>query len=362
VKPTAALNLSHLTAAERDEVGAQLKADVAADPAFATDTYFGGKTLYRSAMLLTIADELGDAAAKRTLLRRLTTALDRWTQPGGCRSRGEQCFVYDPKLHTVVGLKHSFGSEQANDHHYHYGYFLYAAGVAAKYAPDAAKRWAPVLNLLAADLASRGGATFPTSRVYDPYFSHSWASGFAPFADGNNQESTSEAITAWTGLSLWAAASKQRPLAAEAAWLLSGETASALRYWLNPDLRGPAFAGFDHDMVSLTWSGKRDFATWFSAEPSAVVGIQLIPMSPASTYLRSDAAGGAAQIRRLARAASANGVDTALGDYVLMYRSLAGGSDATGALRAARSLPDKAIDNGNSRTYLLAYILANGVH
>lgn len=366
VKPTASLDLSRLTAAERKEVGAQLKADVAANPAFATDTYFGGKTLYRSAMLLSIADELGDAASKRTLLARLTQQLDRWTEPGGCTTRGEQCFVYDPALRTVVGLKNSFGSEQVNDHHFHYGYFLYAAGVAAKYAPAAAKRWAPVMDMLAADIASRpgskGGSTFPTSRVYDPYFSHSWASGFSPFADGNNQESTSEAITAWTGLSLWAAASKQRPLAAEAAWLLSGETASALRYWINPDLRGKAFAGFDHDMVSLTWGGKRDFATWFSAEPSAIIGIQLIPMSPTSTYLRSDAAGGAAQIRRLAGAASAKGVDRALGDYVLMYRSLAGGRDATGALESARSLPGKAIDNGNSRTYLLAYILANGVH
>jgi endoglucanase Acf2 len=283
-------------------------------------------------------------------------------QPGGCTTRGQECFVYDPKLHTVVGLKNSFGSEQDNDHHFHYGYFLSAAGVVAQYEPAAAKRWAPVMNLLAADLASRSGSTFPTSRVYDPYFSHSWASGFSPFADGNNQESTSEAINAWTGLSLWAAASHQKPLAAEAAWMLSGETASALKYWLNPELHGAAFAGFDHRMVSLTWGGKRDFATWFSADPSAIVGIQLIPMSPVSTYLRSPAAGGAAQIRRLVAAAGAKGYDQPLGDYLLMYRSLAGGRDAAAALAAARKLPAKAIDNGNSRTYLLAYILADGVH
>lgn len=363
VEARSSLDLAGLSAAERDELRRTLKADVAAAPAFATDTYFGGKTLYRSAMLLRLADQLGDRASKKTLLTRLTKQLDRWTEPGGCRTRGEECFVYDPRLQTVVGLKNSFGSEQANDHHFHYGYFLYAAGLVAEYDKGAVKRWAPVMNLLAADIASRAGTTFPVSRVYDPYFSHSWASGYSPFADGNNQESSSEAVTAWTGLSLWAAASGDAPLAGEAAWMLSGETASTLAYWMNPDLSGAAFKGYDHDMVSLTWSGKRDFATWFSAEPSAIVGIQLIPMSPSSLYLRSAAAGGTAQIRRLVTAATAKGTEgKPLADYVLMYRSLLGGADATAALKAARSLPASAIDNGNSRTYLLAYILANGVH
>ena len=312
-------------------------------------------------MLLRIADQLGDRAARGTLLRRLTAALDRWTEPRGCAGRDSQCFVYDPKLRTVIGLKPSFGSDQANDHHFHYGYFLYAAGVVAELAPDRARRWAPVLDLLAADLAARPSgtaSTFPTSRVFDPYFSHSWASGFAPFADGNNQESSSEAITAWTGLSLWAAARRDTGLAQQAAWLLSAETASALAYWVNPDLSSPGLAGYAHPMASINWGGKRDFATWFSAEPSAVVGIQLIPMSPGSTYLRSRAAGGARQIGRLVAVAAANGYEKPLGDYVLMYRGLAGPRQAAAALAVARALPETAIDDGDSRTYLLAYLMS----
>jgi hypothetical protein len=42
-----------------------------------------------------------------------------------------------------------------------------------------------------------------------------------------------------------------------------------------------------------------------------------------------------------------------------MYRSLAGGDEARAALEEARTLPDERIDDGDSRAYLLAYILSN---
>ena len=363
VEPKAQLDLTGVSDERKQQLRTQLRKDVATSKPFAGDTYFGGKSLYRSAMLLQLARQLGDERSAATLTKRLTTTLDLWTAPGGCTTRTQECFVYDPKLKTVVGLAQSFGSEQDNDHHFHYGYFLYAAGVVAAKDPALAKRWAPVMDLLAADIASRPadgtGKTFPTSRVYDPYFSHSWASGFSPFADGNNQESSSEAVNAWTGLSQWAAASGDTALGAEAAWLLSGETASALAYWVAPQLSGKQFQGFSHRMVSLNWGGKRDFATWFSPKAAAIIGIQLIPMSPVSSYLASKAGGGPAHIRALVKAAAPDGSAGGFTDYLLMYRSLAGKADAEAALRTAEQLPASAIDDGDSRTYLLAYLMAN---
>ena len=41
----------------------------------------------------------------------------------------------------MVGLTPSFGSDEYNDHHFHYGYFLYAAGVLAANDPALAKQW-----------------------------------------------------------------------------------------------------------------------------------------------------------------------------------------------------------------------------
>ncbi len=343
------LDLSGLGPAAVSELSAQVATDVAGSPVSPDDTYFGGKWLYRQAQLLDIAAQVGATEVEESVRGVLTTALERWTDPTACKERSTQCFVYDPEWRGVVGQSPAFGSEEFNDHHFHYGYFLYAAGVLAAHDPSVVDRLRPVMDLLAADIAggSDTGLT-PRLRVYDVYAGHSWASGTAPFADGNNQESSSEAVTAWAGLALWAAATDNPDLATEAAWLLSSEAASARAYWTQPDLP----AGFEHQVFGINWGGKRDYATWFSPEASAILGIQLIPMSPSADYL----AGDAARIR--ASLAEVDGFDGPLADYVLMYSALAGAAEADAALTEARTRPGEGIDDAVSRTYLMAFLMS----
>ncbi len=351
--PAGSLDLSGLDAAATQRLAAQVGADVDGTGAFPEDTYFGGKALYRAANLLTIAEQVGATDAAATIRKRLVDALGDWLEPAGCSERTTRCFVYDPAARGLVGLAASFGSDSFNDHHFHYGYFLYAAGVAAADDPELAARWAPVLNLLAADLATSGPSDwFPERRVFDSYAGHSWASGTAPFGDGNNQESSSEAVTAWNGLALWAAASGQAGLRTEATWLLSAEAASARAYWTDFPRDDPVYTGFDHPITSLVWGGKRDYATWFSPEPSAMLGILVLPMSPVSGYLGTDPA----RVRANLADAAPNGFDVLFGDYLLMYSALAGPDEATAALAAAKALPADRIDDGNSRSYLLAWL------
>ncbi|HEY2556575.1 MAG TPA: glycosyl hydrolase, partial [Diaminobutyricibacter sp.] len=351
VSPTSTLPLDRASASDRTAIIAQLKRDAADTSPLPADTYFGGKALYRLANLLTIARSLGVSDVAAALRSRLNTALHLWADPRGCTDRPTQCFVYDPAMHGIVGLAASFGSDQFNDHHFHYGYFLYAAGVLAKDDPSVARELAPVIDLLAADLATSGASTlFPERRTFDPYTGHSWASGFSPFADGNNQESSSEAVNAWNGLALWADATGNAGLRTEARWMLSSEIASARADWVDGDLS--SFAGFQHEIVSINWGGKRDYATWFSPDPNAMLGIQLIPMSPVSTYL----AGDPARIRRNLAEATPHGFGVQFGDYLLMYSALAGPADLTKARAAAAKLPDTAIDDADSRTYVLAWL------
>lgn len=364
VTASSELDLDGLSADERDALGRQLRADVASTGEFPADTYFGGKAIYRATMLWQLAVQLGDDESADTVKERVVDQLDLWTDPDGCTIRAQQCFVYDPTVKGLVGRASSFGSELFNDHHFHYGYFLYAAGVLGAHDPELAERWAPVMDLVAADIGSGSeSGAFPDQRAFDPYWSHSWASGYSPFADGNNQESSSEAVGASAGLSLWATATGDDALAAQATWMLSAEAASALAYFVAPDLSDPVFDGYEHRIVSLNWGAKRDYATWFSAEPSAIAGIQLIPLDPTSvSYLSSDAAGGAEQIAAVvAESGVADGGAAApLGDYVLMYSALAGPSEATEALSALADLPEAGIDDGNSRAYAMAYILSAG--
>ncbi|MDM7892550.1 glycosyl hydrolase [Curtobacterium caseinilyticum] len=357
VTPSDRLDLSGLTSAQRSTLAAQVRKDAARVDAssYAADSYGGGKDLYRVASLYRLAVALRLDAQASALKTSIVAELDQWFDPAGCGGRTARCFAYDPTVKGLVGQQASFGSDEFNDHHFHYGYVLSAAAMVADGDASLVQRWRTVADLVASDIASpTATASFPALRVYDPYAQHSWASGYSPFADGNNQESSSEAVSAWNGVARWGAVSGSSSLRSVGTWLLSNEAASAQRDVLDPDLS--AFPGFTHRVVSLTWGGKRDHATWFSAAAAAPAGIELIPMpAMAGAYV---GAGGRKQVQRVLAEAVPNGrYDVQFGDYLLMYRALGGKADAATALRAAQQLPDAVIDSANTRSYLLAWIM-----
>ncbi|WP_456825823.1 glycosyl hydrolase [Cellulomonas sp. P5_E12] len=353
------LDLDGISDEQRTAIVAALQADVAGTPAFPSDTYFGGKALNRAASLVVLGEQLGEPDVVADLKATTVAALEEWAEPDGCTRRDARCVVYDEGARSAIGLTPSFGSDELNDHHFHYGYLLAAAGLLAQDDPALATKLAPVMNLLAQDIAAaKPSAELPQLRSFDPYAGHSWASGTSPFADGNNQESSSEAVNAWNGLGLWAGASDQSALATEATWLASTEASTARTYWTAPDLE--QFEGFDHTMVSLNWGGKRDYATWFSPEPNAILGIQLIPMGPVQTYLAAGV--DPEQIRASVAEATPGGYGVQFGDYLLMYAALAGADDAAAAWTEASSLPDTSIDDGSSRSAMLAFIASAQAH
>ena len=138
--------------------------------------------------------------------------------------------------------------------------------------------------------------------------------------------------------------------------MLSAEAASAKAYWTNVNLEDPIYKGFKRHVISLNWGGKRDWSTWFSNEPSAIFGIQVLPLPPVGTYL----AGDPERIRANLKEAAPNGYDVMFGDYLLMYKGLAGKKDAAQAYKDAAALPADRIDDGNSRSYLMAWLSALG--
>lgn len=350
------LDLDGLDQAARDEISTAVQRDVAEAKPYPADTYFGGKALYRDAMLLGLARQVGADGAAETLKQRVTTELRKWMAPTGCDERAAFCFTYDSTNRGVVGLTASFGADEFNDHHFHYGYFLYAAGILSAEDPELARELAPVMNLLAADIAmSPATEDFPVRRNFDAYGGHSWASGTSPFADGNNQESVSEAINAWAGLTLWARASDNAALEAQGQWLHALEAQASRAYWTDFDREDPAYDDYDHTITPLNFGGKRDYATWFSAEPAAALAILVIPASPSSDHL----AGDPERIREnVAEGVGTRGFQQQYGDYLLMYAALAGEEDRQKALTEARKMTPADVDDGNSYAYLLAWLHA----
>ncbi|WP_299087217.1 glycosyl hydrolase [uncultured Microbacterium sp.] len=354
IEAASAYDLDGIDETRRAALVAQLSVDIGAVSPAPADTYFGGKSLARTAAMLSLAASLGEDELADLAADTLAGQLEPWLDPQACAAETERCFVYDDRLHLVVGKPAAFGAEDGNDHHFHYGYFLTAAAALASHRPDMTEELRPVMDALVADIAAgTGNGEVPPLRVFDPYRGHSWAAGLAPFSDGNNQESSSEAVAAWNGMAQWAEATGDATLGDDATWLLSAEADAATRLWLEPDTLP---AGYGHSIVSLSWSDKRDYATWFSAEPSAILGIQLLPLGPVSLeYLADDPERVAANVADAGGGAAFAGP---LGDSVAQYAALSGPEGLAAAESWAASVSRDDLDDGSSLSGVLAWLAA----
>lgn len=314
----------------------------------AKDTYFGGKELYKASNLLKIAKQLDDKEIADKLLEKIRAEYGLWLD-----DKPEKSFYFDNKIKGVVGKESSFGSEDFNDHHFHYSYFLYAASILAEYDKAFIEQYGDYTTLLALDIANYEQTlnTAPVIRSFDPYKSHSWASGSSPFADGNNQESSSEAINAWSSVALWGEASKNKTLKEVGEWMLGSEIESSKQYWFDQD-NTYINTEFARPIFSLNWGGKRDFATFFSAEETSIIGIQFIPLPPVMNQYKI----GLDKWNKINAPFEASGYTGQFSDYAIMLSSQ---YDASTSLGKARQIDDKAIDSANTRTYMYAWIVSN---
>ncbi|WP_338848331.1 glycosyl hydrolase [Massilia sp. W12] len=245
-------------------------------------TYWQGKGLGRAAQLMAVAEQAGDKATRDALLATLKRRMESWF-----RGDGPGYFYYHAKLGTLIGYPDEYGSAlELNDHHFHYGYWIYAAAQVGLRDPAWAKTWGGMVDLLVRDIANpqRGDAQFPFLRHFDAWEGHSWASGSAPFFEGNNQESSSEAIHAWAGVTLWGQVRGDKAVREAGLFLYASEIAAAEYYWF--DLHKLSFPPAYQNMnAGIVWGGKLAHTTWFTEDPREIAGINFLPLTAASLYL-----------------------------------------------------------------------------
>uniref|UniRef100_A0A7S4SAK7 glucan endo-1,3-beta-D-glucosidase n=2 Tax=Ditylum brightwellii TaxID=49249 RepID=A0A7S4SAK7_9STRA len=229
----------------------------------AGDTYFSGKMLAKLGRIIVIASELRGLSAtpdsdsfdiddpsecelKRIVeasknaslpsdevmtaaIARLRSAVEVWLN-----GTAEAKFLYDDGWGGVVncgcsfneGTQHcdnqypdcpafsdpglNFGNGFYNDHHFHYGYMIYAAAVVANYDLSWGRMYYEQVLALIRDIANPSihDQYFPVFRHKDWFLGSSWASGIAtlggqPYLNGRNQESSSEAIHAYEAIGLY---------------------------------------------------------------------------------------------------------------------------------------------------------------
>ncbi|WP_440897031.1 glycosyl hydrolase [Amphibacillus sp. Q70] len=312
--------------------------DARADYATGSDTYELGKHLGKLATLAPIADQMGETQIAEEFRDELKSVLEDWLKATDVNDvlKGKNLFYYNNNWGTLLGYHAAHGSAiRINDHHFHYGYFVKAAAEIARTDPDwaAEDNWGGMIDLLVRDFAAgRDDELFPYLRMFDPYSGNSWADGLATFDSGNNQESSSEAMHAWTNTILWAEATGNTELRDRAIYLYTTEMSAINEYFFDvhqeilPDEYGP-------EIVTINWGGKMDFATWWQSGLVEKYAISWLPFHGGSLYLghHSD------YVERAYEAIRAENGSTDWNfwsNMVWMYRSLIDPEDAVNQMEA----------------------------
>ncbi|MGD1979197.1 MAG: glycosyl hydrolase [Akkermansiaceae bacterium] len=314
------------------------------------DTYWEGKHLGKLTTLSGIAEMMGEKKLQDRFVKEIQNRLENWFSTDGVEK--EPFFYYNEKWGALIGCRPSYGSDsQLNDHHFHYGYFIRAAAEVARLDPQWARKWGPMVELLIRDIAAfeSDEALFPKLRGFDLYAGHSWASGHAKFADGNNQESSSESMNAWYGMMLWGEATGRKDIRDLGVFLYNTERTAVEEYWF--DVSGTNFPeAFPQEALGMVWGGKGAFATWFSADIDCIHGINWLPFTPASIYMGRHPD----YVRRnfemiVSKRKEGKDFNNGWGDLVVMFNAL---NDPDMAVSYLKAHPSCKLEGGNTHAFM----------
>eukprot|EP00536_Pseudo-nitzschia_multiseries_P006066 jgi/Psemu1/65414/estExt_Genemark1.C_1250008 len=286
--------------------------------------YGYGKQVARLAQLAHIADELetknekdGDSTAgdeETTVLSKATMQLSKYLEKF-LSSDVSDSLVFDANIgglcskQGLLDTGEDFGNGRYNDHHFHYGYFLYASAVMARIDPTFIDRFGSYVDAMFHDIAyssngsSRGNERdsifFPMSRHKSWFDGHSFATGLFPFANGKSQESSSEAINCYYGAYLWSLI-RHEEIASEVTdftrLLLSSEIRSTQYYWhmIPPNVTSDNSVFHPHlypstieknYMIGNVGMLDVNVNTWFGDDPLYVHMINAIPITAVTNLL-----------------------------------------------------------------------------
>ncbi|KAG9519047.1 endo-1,3-beta-glucanase, partial [Aureobasidium melanogenum] len=259
--------------------------------------YYSGKALAKFAAIVYAVHDIGNnATLSISGLQKLKTAFDTFV-------RNEQTLplVYESSWGGAVSSGTyqtgdsdlDFGNTYYNDHHFHYGYFVYAAAVIGYLDPSwlnqgTNKAW---VNMLVRDYSNSvtTDAYFPFSRSFDWYHGHSWAKGLFESGDGKDEESSSEDNLSVYSIKMWGRTIGDKAMEARGNLMLAIEARSMQNYFLytsDNKVQPPEFIG--NKVSGVLFENKIDYTTYFGSNPEYIHGIHMIPAGfPFSAYVRT---------------------------------------------------------------------------
>jgi endo-1,3(4)-beta-glucanase len=229
--------------------------------------YYSGKGFAKfAAMIFTIKDMALDDDLAAAGLQNLEALFDVFI------SNNQQVpLVYDTvwkgavSSGTYTSPTHDggvdFGNSLYNDHHFHYGYFVYTAAVIAYLdsswlGKGTNRAW---VEMLIRDYANptSDDPYYPFSRSFDWFHGHSWATGLFESADGKNEESTSEDVFASYAIKMWGRVTGDANMEARGNLMLAVQRTSLQHYFLyesDNTVQPPEFIGNKVSGIVSTFS------------------------------------------------------------------------------------------------------------
>ncbi|MCF7932310.1 MAG: hypothetical protein K9K93_03995 [Acholeplasmataceae bacterium] len=241
--------------------------------------YWNGKALYPLSQGLIIADQIGDDALASSFASKLKHLISDWLTYEG--PTDDRYFYYNEAWGTLYDATNDFNTAgELSDHRFTYGYLVYAAAILAMHDDDFKADYGDMVTMLLHDYLypEKDAYDFSYLRSFDPWAGHTWAHGFGTFAEGNNIESSSEAIHAWVAGYLWALETGDEDLRDAAIYGFVHEFNFAKTYMFDYEENIFPEAYSDYASVAgIVWGGKYDYATWFGPNPTFIYGIQWLP-------------------------------------------------------------------------------------
>ncbi|KAJ1970686.1 hypothetical protein H4R34_005985 [Dimargaris verticillata] len=274
-----------------------LKQDLASSkPDMQNHLYEFGKEVARVARLALIADQLNKPKLKKQAIRILIDALQPWL-----RAKNARPLNYDLTWHGIcsvpgmceppsTGLNHEdYGNGHYNDHHYHYGYLVYAMAVVGRFEPGFLTHYHKQATALVHDYANyqRDSDLFPFMRAFDFYDMHSWAAGMKPSQDGKDMESSSESLNAYYAMYLMGLALGDDDMAAHGQLILSAEAVAVKKYWFMPESSDVYLEPFKaKKVVGIMFNNKATHEIWWGGNrPEFIHAIQWLPFTPVTRHI-----------------------------------------------------------------------------
>lgn len=281
----------------------------------ANDTYYIGRGLGKVATLVPIFHQLANATGsqedvsnRNNMIAGLKAELTKWYT---YTTQANKYFAYENSWGGLTGIVPSHNLYNYNDHHFHYGYFVYASAVLALFDADfaSASEYKGMVDLLVRDFNTpdRNDADFPFLRTMDVYEGHCWASGMGGWRDDTysvgfasvDQESSGESMNAWAGIYLWGLATNNQKWIDLGIYGYTTEYSAIQEYYY--DTTGENYAGFrssgyNHNSVGILWDNaieyyvlwRYPYSEWGNAYPQETKGVQVMPATPLMTYLGYD--------------------------------------------------------------------------